>query len=193
MAENPFKPKPLVDVNLVSEFGGIEDMEAFRNEGVSQFDYTYVPGFSEMRVNRDLDLAKFHRNEIKGRDVSTLPVNMRWFRTVKGSGSDPDQMRLAHARNQRYRAATKDDIGQPWLTEMPPGAQIAPDGTIKSAAGDLALHVLDRDNAARIAIRRKQNIDATVSGLEYQVGGLGDVGSRHRGASPTVDTKIGGK
>ena len=191
--DNPFKPKPLVDVNLVSEFGGVEDMAEFREEGVSQRDYTYVPGFSDMRVQRDLDLAKLHRNEIRGKDVSTLPVNMRWFRTVKGSGSDPDQMRMAHARNQKYRACNKSDIGQPWLKEMPPGAQIAPDGTIKSAAGDLALHVLDRDNAARIALRRKKNIDESVSGLEYQVGGLGQVGSQHRGASPTVDTKIGGR
>jgi hypothetical protein len=145
-----------------------------------------------LRVARDLDLARLHRNEIKGRDVSTLPVNMRWFRTVKGTGSDPDQMRMAQARNQKYRAATKADIGQPWLTELPPGGQIAPDGTIKSAAGDLALYVLDRENAAKIAIRRKKNIDETVSAVEFQVGGLGQVGSQHKGANPTVDTKIGG-
>ena len=193
MANNPFKPKPLVDVNVVSEFGGIEDMSEFKEEGISQRDYTYVPGFSDMRVNRDLDLARLHRNEIKGKDVSILPVNMRWFRTVKGSGSDPDQMRLAHARNQRYRAATKDDIGQPWMTELPPGGQIAPDGTIKSAAGDLALHVIDREGAARIALRRKKEIEESVSGLEYEVGGLGQVGSQHKGASPVVETKIGGK
>lgn len=192
MADNPFKPKPLVDVNLVSEFGGVEDMREFREDGVGQRDYTYVPGFSDMRVKRDLDLAKLHRNEIRGKDVSTLPVNMRWFRTVKGSGSDPDQMRMAHARNQKYRAVTKADLDakHPWLTELPPGAQIAPDGTIKSAAGDLALHVLDRDSAARIALRRKKNIDEAVSGLG---GGLEQAGLQHRGSNPTVDTKIGGK
>jgi hypothetical protein len=190
--DNPFKPRPLVDVNVISEFGGVEDTKEFQEDGVGQRDYTYVPGFSDLRVARDLDLARLHRNEIKGRDVSTLPVNMRWFRTVKGTGSDPDQMRMAQARNQKYRAATKSDIGQPWLTELPPGGQIAPDGTIKSAAGDLALYVLDRENAAKIAIRRKKNIDETVSAVEFQVGGLGQVGSQHKGANPTVDTKIGG-
>ena len=177
--DNPFKPRQLVDVNLVSEFGGVEDMKEFREDGISQRDYTYVPGFSDMRVKRDLDLAKLHRNEIRGKDVSTLPVNLRWFRTVKGSGSDPDQMRLAHARNQKYRAVTKADLEakHPWLTELPPGAQIATDGTIKSAAGDLALHVLDRDSAARIALRRKQNLDESVAGL----GGGVQVGSTKPG------------
>ena len=34
------KVKPLVDVNLISEFGGIEDLETFRTEGVAQRDYT---------------------------------------------------------------------------------------------------------------------------------------------------------
>jgi hypothetical protein len=52
--------------------------------------------------------------------------------------------------------------------------------------------VLDRENAAKIAIRRKKNIDETVSAVEFQVGGLGQVGSQHKGANPTVDTKIGG-
>ena len=194
MADNPFKPKPLVHVNQVSEFGAFHEAEGTTEvESLAQRDYTYVPGFSDMRKRRDLDIAKVHRGDIKGKDVSILPVNMRWFRAVRGSGSDPDQMRMAHARNQKYRAVTKDDIGQPWLTELPPGGQIAPDGTIKSAAGDTALYVTDRENAARIAMRRKKNLDETIAGLEYEVGGLGQVGSQHKGAHPTIDTKIGGK
>jgi hypothetical protein len=163
--ENPFKPKPLVDVNQVCEFGAFHEA-AGSTEAMSQRDYTFVPGFSDMRVKRDTDLTRLHRNEIKGRDVSVLPVNLRWFRTVKGSGSDPDQMRMAHARNLKYRVATKADIGQPWLTELPPGGQIAPDGTIKSAAGDLALHVIDQQGAARIAMQRKRAVDESVSGLQ---------------------------
>jgi hypothetical protein len=193
--DNPFKPRPLVDVNVVSEFGAFHEAEGTTEaESLENRDYTYVPGFSNMRKTRDLDLARLHRGEIKGKEVSTLPVNMRWFRTVKGSGSDPDQMRMAAARNNKYRAVTKADLDakHPWLTELPPGAQIAPDGTIKSAAGDLALYVTDRENAARIAIRRKKNIDESVSAVEMQIGGLGQVGSQHKGANPTVDTKIGG-
>jgi hypothetical protein len=188
MAENPFKPKPLVNVNQVCEFGAVADTPGFKEDAGANRDYTYVPGFSDMRVNRDVDLARLHRNEIKGRDVSILPVNLRWFRTVRGTGSDPDQMRMAHARNLRYRAATKADIGQPWLTELPPGGQIAPDGTIKSAAGDLALHVIDQQGAARIAMRRKRAVDESVSGL--QEGGLVQMGGR-QGADPKIELKIG--
>jgi hypothetical protein len=164
---NPFKPKQLVDVNQVCEFGAFHQAEGTTEaEALESRDYTYVPGFSGMRVRRDMDLTKLHRNEIKGKDVSVLPVNLRWFRTVKGSGSDPDQMRMAHARNLKYRPADKDDVGKEWLTEMPPGGMYAPDGTIRSAAGDLALHVIDQQGAARIAMRRKQAVDESVSGLQ---------------------------
>jgi hypothetical protein len=185
------KVKPLVDVNLVSEFGGIEDLESFKVEGPTARDYTYVPGFSDMRYKRDLDLGAFKRHEIKSNEVSILPVNCRWFRTVKGTGSDPDQMRIAHSRNQGYRAVTKDDIGQPWLTALPPGAQIAPDGTIKSAAGDLVLSVVDQQGAARNAMRRKIATEDMVDGMEMMDGGLGVVGKQVKGADPVVTKVIG--
>lgn len=192
MADLTQKPKPLVDVNLVSEFGGIEDMETFQREGVAQRDYTYVPGFSEMRVKRDLDLGAFKRHEIKAGEISTLPVNLRWYRTVKGTGSDPDQMRIAHAKNLGYRAVTKSDVGQPWLTGVPPGAQVAPDGTIKSAAGDLVLCVVDQQGAARNAMRRKIAAEEMVDGMEMADGGLGVVGKHVKGADPVVTKVIGG-
>jgi hypothetical protein len=192
------KPKPLVNINLISEFGGIEDMDSFRAEGPTQRDYTYVPGFSEMRVKRDLDLGAFKRHEIKAKEVSILPVNCRWFRTVKGTGSDPDQMRIAHSRNLGYRAVTKDDVGKPWLTAEPPGSQVAPDGTIKSAAGDLVLCVVDQQGAARNAMRRKIATEDMVDGMEMMEGGLGVVGKSLKGADPVVtkvigDRVIGGK
>src|SRR5574342_38961 len=164
--------KPLVDINLVSDFGGIEDLESFKAEGPTQHDYTYVPGFSDLKYKRDLDLGAYARHEIKAKEVSILPVNLRWFRTVKGSGSDPDQMRIAHSRNLGYRAVTKADVGQPYLTAVPPGAQIAPDGTIKSAAGDLVLCVADQQTAARNAIRRKIATEEMVDGMEMKEGGL---------------------
>ena len=186
--------KPLVDVNLVSEFGGIEDMATFRNEGVTQRDYTYVPGFSEMRQKRDLDLGAYARHEMKANEVSILPVNLRWFRTVKGTGSDPDQMRIAHSRNMGYRPLTKDDLAakHAWLTELPPGAQIATDGTIKSAAGDLVLCYVDQQGAARNAVRRKIATEEMVDGMEMADGGLGAVGKTVKGSEPVIVKQIGG-
>ena len=172
---DPFKPKPLVDVALTTEFGGIEDLESFKADGVAQRDYTYVEGFSEMRVARDEALGALARGEIRGKDVPILPVNLRWFRTVKGAGSDPDQMRVARARNLGYRALTEKDIGQPYLKALPPGGMIAPDGTIKTAAGDNVLMIAPQQAAARNAMQKKIATEAMVDGIEYSNDGMGAV------------------
>lgn len=170
--------RPLVDVNLTTEFGEILESEAFQADGVAHHDFTYTPGFSEMKVDRDGDIQRHARHEIKASEVRVLPVNLRWWRTVKGSGSDPDQMRVARARNLGYRAVTEADIGQPWLTEMPPGAMLAADGTIKTAAGDNVLMVADQQTAARNAMRKKRLTEEMVDGIQYTDEGLGKVGER---------------
>lgn len=188
MADNAFKPRPLMDVNLVSEFGGVEDEAAFKAEGVSQRDYTYVPGFSDMRRGRDLALTELARREIKPSEVPILPVNLRWFRTVKGVGSDPDQMRVFAAKNQGYRVVTQADIDakHPWLTALPPGAMIAADGSIKSSGGDLQLFVIDQQGAAKNSIRKKIATEQMVDGMQFGEGSLLKVGEKHKGADPSV-------
>lgn len=187
--------RKLVDANLVTEFGGVEDMESFKAEGVGQRDYTYVPGFSDMRVKRDTDLKRMAMGEIRAREVSTLPVNCRWFRAMRGAGSDPDNVRSVYAKSEGYRPVTKEDLtaNHPWLTALPPGGMVAPDGTIKSAGGDLTLFVIDQAGAARNAYRRKKLAEDMVDGMEMQVGGLGQVAQSHRGADPVVEKKIGDK
>jgi hypothetical protein len=182
-----FGPKPLVDVNLTTEFGEIHEADVFNADGVSRHDYTYVPGWSEMSVDRQLALAKLYRREIKAGEVPLLPVNLHWFRTVKGAGSDPDQMKVAHAKNLGYRAVTKDDIGKhAWITGMPPGAVVAPDGTIKTAAGDNVLMVADQRTAAKNAMRKKILTEQMVDGIQYSKDGLGEVGGKARGADPQI-------
>lgn len=183
--------RELYDANVVTEFGAFHEEEGLDLDAIRQRDYTYVPGFSEMRYNRDCDLTRLAKGEIKAREVSTLPVNVRWFRTVKGTGSDPDQMRVAHARNSGYRVVTKDDIGQPWLTDLPPGGMIAPDGVIKTAAGDNALFVASQEVAARNAYRKKKATEDLVDGMEMDAGGLGHVGKSIKGADPVVTKTIG--
>ena len=185
MAE--FHKKPLVDGNLVTEFGYTE--ESLQGMDEARNDYTFVPGFSGLREKRDLDLARLAAGEIKGHEVSVLPVNCRWFRTVKGSGSDLDQMRVAHARNIGYRPVTKADIGKPWLTAMPPGGMEMADGTIRSAAGDLALFVADQVVAARNAMRKKMRTEELVDGMQFKAGGLGEVGKKHK-ADPIVTKEV---
>ena len=190
---DPFKPKPLVDANLVTEFGGVEDMEQFKAEGPARQDYLWVPKFSEARIHRDEDLARYHRGEIKGKDVRTLDDgNVRWFRTVKGGGSEPDNTRLVHAKIAGYRAVTKDDVGPGKLIpELPACAQIAPDGTIKSAGGDLQLGYAPKAVAARNAMRRKIRAEESVNGMEFAEGGLGSVGKNVKGAEPFMTKQIG--
>ena len=190
MGNDPFKPKPLVDANLVTEFGGVEDLEQFKNEGISQHDYSYVPGASDQRVARDLAIGAFHRGEIRAKDVPTLEQNCRWFRRANKDG-DPDNKRVVAARNTGYRPATKADIGSSWLTEMPPGAVENADGTIRSAGGDLQLFVAPKEAAARNAMRKKILAEQMVDGMEFAQGGLKQVGAQHKGATPTVTKQIG--
>jgi hypothetical protein len=187
MGNNPFKPKPLVDVNLVTEFGGIEITDEFRNEGVSQGDYSYVPGFSEMRVNRELDLAALHRGEIKGKDVRTLDWNCRWFRRTEKNGQ-PDNSRIIDGKNDGYRPVTKDDEGKPFMKTLPPNAYYAPDGVVTISGGDLVLMVADKERAAKNAMRKKIHTEEMVDGMEFSSGGLGVVG---KAAGAYVEKTIG--
>lgn len=189
------KKRQLIDANLVTEFGAVEDLESFKADGPAQRDYTYVPGFSEMRVKRDTDLKRLATGEIRAKEVSTLPVNCRWFRNMKGAGSEPDNVRAVYARSSGYRPVTKDDLdkGHPWLTALPPGGMIGPDGSIKSSGGDLGLYVIDQQGAARNAYRRKKLAEDMVDGMEMQSGGLGQVAQAHKGADPVVEKKIGDK
>lgn len=182
-----FKPKPLVDANLVTPFGGIEDLESFKVEGPARHDYSYVPGHSDKVVDRELALAKLHRGEIRAKDVPTLDWNVRWYRRAAKDG-DPDNRRLVAARNEGYRPMTKEDIGKPWLTEMPPGAHEAPDGTIRSSGGDLQLFYAPKEAAARNAMRKKILTEEMVDGMDMS---FVQAGEKVKGASPTVSKQIG--
>jgi hypothetical protein len=187
MGSNPFKPKKLVDANLVTEFGAIELTDEFRSEGVGQRDYSYVPGFSEKRVNRELDLAALHRGEIKGRDVRTLDENLRWFRRTEKNGQ-PDNSRIVDGKNQGYRPVTRSDVGQSWMTEPPPNSYFAADGVCTISGGDLVLMVCDKEHAARNAMRKKILTEEMVDGMEFTSGGLGNVGKH---AEAFVEKTIG--
>ena len=183
--------RPLQDANLITAFGGIEETPEFNAEGPAQHDYTYVPGYSDLRYQREVELGQLSRHEIRAKDVTVLPARLHWYRTVAGKGSDPDQMRAYAARRKGYRPVTKADIGQPWLTAMPPGAVMGADGTIRNSGGDLALYVIDQAGAARNAMRVKRATEEAVDGMQMQAGGLAAVAKNHKGADPIVSTKIG--
>ena len=181
MANEKSTPKPLVDAVTVTDFGGIEDSEVFKYQ--AERDYTYVPGFSDLRRAQDLAKIEVAAGERKAKDVPTLPVNVRWSRC------DGNYTKVASAKAQGYRAITKDDLDakHPWLTELPPGAQIAPTGEIKSAAGDLMLMVADAKTAARNFAKKQRTTAAMAESVGAEA--FTAAGATVRGANPTV-TKV---
>lgn len=186
--------RPLVNAQPVDEFGAFEEevggMVGAYEQGK---DLLYVPGWSEMRQGRDVQMAEYQAGTRRGQDVEALPVNVRWSRRSEVKEGRPDPQKLASAQNNGYRAAIgkaeKDggDIGKQWLTALPPGATVQADGTIRNAAGDLQLMVCTAQVAARNARRRAEASRAQVEAAGTQVeGGLLEVGQAHRGSGPTV-------
>lgn len=178
--------RPLVETMIRTEFGDVLDDPSFYDTSGADRDLTYVPGFSDMRRSRDLEIAavasgKKLRHEAK---IIPLPVNCRWTRTRNMKG-DPDGRKQIAAGNDGYTAVNKSQIGkQDWLTALPPGATIDPDGSIRK--GDTILMVADgktaQRNAARKAVATARLTDATGAAA----GGLLDVAGRAKGADPFV-------
>lgn len=146
--------RPLVDTHIRTEFGDVLEDVAFNDVAGADRDLTYVPGFSDMRRTKDLELAdvaagKLPRHEAKR---APLPVNLHWTRTTKPSGA-PDGAKQIAAGNGGYKAVHKDQIGKvPWLTAAPPGVTFDPDGSIRK--GDVILMVADDKTAARNSARK---------------------------------------
>jgi hypothetical protein len=179
--------RPLINAQPVDEFGAVAEAENFADPLRQDKDLLYVPGWSEIRRQRDMEVAEYNAGTRLGQDVRALPVNVRWARRSDVKEGRPDPQKLASAQNNGYRAAGKEDIGKEWLKELPPGASFQADGTIRNAAGDLQLMVCSAQVAARNARRKAEDSRAQVEAAGTQVqGGLLEVGQSHRGSSPTV-------
>lgn len=136
----------------MTEFGELlDDPESFSAEGNFQPDVTYTPGFSELRIQRDTELALAAQGKMAMKDVTILPANVRLSRRTNKAGA-PDQTKLVTAGNNGYRPITKEDVGQPWFREIPAGATVLPDGSI--AKGDTQYMVCDAQRAARNTHRK---------------------------------------
>lgn len=179
-------PRPLVSTAIRTEFGDVLDDPSFYEVGGADRDMTYVPGFSDMRRARDLELAAVASGQ-KGKHeakILPLPVNLRWTRvsTVQG---EPDGRKQIAAGNLGYRAVHKDQVGKAdWLTALPAGATVDPDGSIRK--GDTILMVADGKTAARNAARKAAQTQLMQEGVSAAKGGLLDVASRTKGADPYV-------
>ena len=139
-------------------------------------DLLRVPGFSELRETRDIEMTEYLRGTRHGKDVSALPVNVRWTAATIGADGVQRSKKLMSAANKGYKPVTKDMLpenGKPkhnWLTALPPGARGNPDGTISNAAGDLQLQWCDQSTAARNQARKERATAELVDGVGSNLG-----------------------
>lgn len=177
--------RPLVDTTIRTEFGDVLEDPSFYDVAGADRDLTYVPGFSDMRRARDLELAAVASGAKPAHKahLEPLPVNLRWVRhsTVRG---EPDARKQITSANLGYVGVTKGDIGTPWLRSMPPGTVFGADGTIRK--GDTVLMVATGTQAARNAARKAAQTRRMQETAPAATGGLLHVGGQREGADPYV-------
>lgn len=180
------KAVPLIPSAHLSEFGDLEQSDAFNSASGAARDHTYVPGFSDMRRARDQMIAKMKAGEATMADVRALdlPVNLRWARNQSKGGVPDNSKQFSHARNG-YRLATKEDVGKPWLLQMPAGGQFNADGTIRN--GDTVLMVCDAKSAAANTNRKAKETEARLTGsLDSFTNNSRALNASAQGADPYV-------
>ena len=124
------KKKPLLDAYIRTEYGDVLAENVHADPERIDGDITYVPGFSDLRVMRDKQLGEVVKGERDQNDVAPLPINLRWVRRSDSKGN-PDPKNQVMTANMGYEPVNAEtDVGQPWLTRLPEGAQILPGGLI---------------------------------------------------------------
>lgn len=174
--------KPVVITGIMTEFGEFkDDPRALFDEVGASGDPTYVPGFSDMRRQADLDRAE-------GRVPQALPVNLRWVRRTRVSGM-PVNDRLIHTQHLGYEAVRFDQIGtEKWITGCPPTAQELPDGTIGNADSVLMVQSAEKAQRREVVKRLRWLEQATGS----QDAALQKAAAQVLpGANPTVTKELG--
>lgn len=178
--------RPLVNTAIRTEFGDVLEDAAFHDVSGADRDLTYVPGFSEMRRERDRELAAVasgekQRHEMK---LKNLPVNLHWVRKTTPRGA-PDGLKQISTGNLGYRTVHKDQIGKvDWLTSLPPGVVIDADGSL--VKGDTVLMVADGKTAARNAARRAAQTRRMTEDAQAAAGGLLAIAGKKAGVEPYV-------
>lgn len=156
---------PLMQGAPVSEFGDVAFGETDRDQEAPN-DLVNVPGWSALRYQRDVEMSEYQRGLRPAGEVSALPGNVRWTRRMS-AGGNLDGRKMLAAKNAGYRVATQDDIGKEWLTTLPIGATIQPDGSITNAAGDCVLTFADASTAGRNArLKERKMLEATATAGE---------------------------
>lgn len=178
--------RPLVPSAPLSEFGDFHQSAEFNDPHLNDRDGSYVPGFSEMRRNRDIAVATYTANPTAENRtaITPLPVNLRWARNQTKSGSPDNAKPFVHGR-KGYRAVdAKQHAGQDWLTEIPPGAVIQADGTIRN--GDCILMWAPAEKAAQSERMKQRLTTERIEGVKASFAQHAATAGASRSAEPYV-------
>jgi len=151
--------RDLVPTAIRTEFGEVLEDASFHDTAGANRDYTYVPGYSDLRRQRDAAIAKeqeLHPGRVNWKNVPSLPARLQWVRVTKVVSGQPDNTKEIDAGTNGYRMVKKTDLGEPWFTAMPAGAVERADGSILK--GDTVLMVVDQQQAARNAAINQREI-----------------------------------
>ena len=181
------RKRPLVNAAPLDEFGPVKD-ELWNDPSTQGMDLTHVPGFSEMRRERDIQMGEYVRGERRGQDVRTLPVNIRLVRATTTSGT-PEGIKLMTAKAQGYEPLTEKDLGKDYFKKLPPGARKLPDGSYATAAGDAIYMVAPAERVAINQARKQRAMDVTNATLAEASEGLVSAAASIPGAGPTVEVR----
>lgn len=180
---------PLLNVTPPPEFGELKETPSFHDHAAMDRDFTYVPGFSELRRARDTAIAEVRAGRRSASDVPTLPMNFRWARAQNKKG-EPDSRKVIRAGNRGYIAVTKDQVGEGKLvSSLPAGAFVAADGTVRQ--GDTQLMVCTAENAARNAFHQRVATETLTKGAMEGFEAAMRTLPGTRGAAPTVTQESG--
>ena len=189
--------KPLIETKVLTEFGEVYEDANFWAAQVGT-DHSYVPGYSDMRRARDAEIARIQKHygprgtdsqeasrQAELRKAPSLPVRLQWTRSMRVSGNEPDTTKEISAGNNGYRTATKTDIGQAWLTELPPGAKVVAGGAIRK--GDVTLMVCDAPRAAKNAAQNHIQVMREVQDITNRP----LMQTAVKGADPFIESTVG--
>lgn len=154
---------PLLATQSLSEFGDLTEAAGYYDPSAIDRDATYVPGYSEQQRKTATELAEYQQGKRARQDVSFPEARLRWARNQNKAGQTDTTKPFSHG-NKGYRLATESDVGQSWLTHMPPGATKMADGSIRR--GDTVLMVCSQKDAAKNELVKRVRTEERMTGAE---------------------------
>lgn len=176
--------RKLVRTSPVSEFGEFEAEVENLNLADAVMDPTWVPGWSELRHQRDKQMAEVAQGLRRPEEVKALPVNVRLVRRSSAGGAF-DGRKLMAAANTGYKPITQEHVGEDWFTDLPAGAKVLEDGSIVNAAGDMQyMYTPGPRAAALLKVKTQRMLDMAAVAGQAVKGGAVEAGGTFGKESP---------